>query len=528
MEGTTHLSDYLAILRRRRKQIIRVAAAVFAGAVLLAFVLPPVYRSTAKLLIEQEIASDMVPSTVTGYISQRIRVIETRVLTPENLAKVAQKADLYGRTPAASDPRQVAGRMRENIKIEPVSASVTDPRSGAQSMATVALNVSYDARSAELAQKVAQNLADLFIEENRRLRTAKAQQTSGFLVEEEGRLRQHIAELESKLAAYKTKNQGRLPEVANLNMQMLERSQRELEEAERQIYTLEQRRLELQSQLALVEPHTGNSPGGRLRQVQTEYLEASARYSADHPDVVRLKREVDTLKKETGISDDRGALELDYKRAKAELAAAKQKYSDNHPDVAKLKQTVATLETKLKNAPRAAGGFTIKPDNPAYVTLQTQLDTVELNLKAMHEQRERAKQRIADYEARLNQTPRVEQEGLAMQREYESATKKYREIKQNLMGAQLAVELEKEQKGERYSILEAADLPDQPERPNRRAFILLGLVLGIGSGVGYASLAEYMDRTIRGARSVAGVLRAPPLAVIPYIPNGIDPPARTT
>ncbi|MFL6714314.1 MAG: lipopolysaccharide biosynthesis protein, partial [Sulfurifustis sp.] len=274
--------------------------------------------------------------------------------------------------------------------------------------------------------------------------------------------------------------------------------------------------------------HTGNSPGGRLRQVQTEYLEASARYSADHPDVVRLKREVDTLKKETGISDDRGALELDYKRAKAELAAAKQKYSDNHPDVAKLKQTVATLETKLKNAPRAASGFTIKPDNPAYVTLQTQLDTVELNLKALHEQRERAKQRIADYEARLNQTPRVEQEGLAMQREYESATKKYREIKQNLMGAQLAVELEKEQKGERYSILEAADLPDQPERPNRRAFILLGLVLGIGSGVGYASLAEYMDRTIRGARSVAAVLRAPPLAVIPYIPNGIDPPARTT
>lgn len=525
MDGTTHLSDYLDVLRRRRKQVIRVAGGVFALAVLLAFVLPSVYRSTAKLLIEQQMAQDMVPSTVTGYINQRLRVIETRVLTPENLAKVARKAGLYG-DKAQPEPREVANRMRDNIKVEPVSANVTDPRSGTTSMATVALNVSYDARSPELAQSVAQSLADLFIEENHRLRTANAQQTSGFLVEEEGRLRQHIAELESKLAAYKTKNQGRLPEVANLNMQMLERSQRELEESERQIYTLEQRRLELQSQLALVEPHTGNSPGGRLRQVQAEYLEAAARYSPEHPDVMRLKREVDALKQQTGISDDRSALELDYKRAQSELAAAKQKYSDTHPDVVKLKQTVASLEAKLKRAPRAASGFSIKPDNPAYVTLQTQLDTVELNLKAMNEQRDRAKQRITDYEARLNDTPRVEQEGLELHREYESATKKYREIKQNLMGAQLAVELEKEQKGERYSILEAADRPEQPERPNRRAFILLGLVLGLGSGVGYASLAEYMDRTIRGTRNVAAVLRAPPLAVIPYIPNGIEPPAR--
>ena len=96
------------------------------------------------------------------------------------------------------------------------------------------------------------------------------------------------------------------------------------------------------------------------------------------------------------------------------------------------------------------------------------------------------------------------------------------------MSAQLSVELEKEQRGERYSILEAAELPDHPERPNRRAFMLLGLVLGLGSGVGYASLAEYMDRTIRGPRSVVSLLHAAPLAVIPYIPNGIDPPARVT
>ena len=528
MDGTTHLSDYLEVLRRRRRQVLKVAGSVFGVALVLAIVLPPVYRATAKLLIEQEVPQDMVASTVSGYVNQRIKVIETRILTPQNLKKVAEKLDLYPEERKTDDPRAVGNRMRNNIKIETVSANVTDPRSGASSMATVSFNVSYDASSPEMAQRVAQELATLFIEENRTLRTAQAKRASGFLGEEEERLRLHIADLEAKLAQYKSKNQGRLPELMNMNMQMLDRTQRELEESDRQITMLEQRKMELQSQLALVEPHTGNSPGGRLRELQTEYMAAAARYSPEHPDVVRLERELDAMKKETGISTERSALETEYKRAQGDLAAAKEKYSNDHPDVVKQQRTVDALAAKLKRAAPSSGGFAIKPDNPAYVTIQTQLDATELNLKAMHEQHDRAKQRLAEYEARVVETPRVEQEGLSLQRDYESATKKYREIKQNLMNAQLSVELEKEQRGERYSLLEAAELPDHPERPNRRAFILLGLVLGLGSGVGYASLAEYMDRTIRGPRSVVSVLRAAPLAVIPYIPNGIDPPARLT
>lgn len=528
MERTTHLSDYLAILRRRRRQIVRTALIVFGIAAALALLLPSMYRSTAKLLIEQqEVPPDLVPSTVTGYVSQRMRVIETRVLTPQNLVNIAQKADLYAKERAAGQDRAIANSMRENIKIETVSANVTDPKSGAASMAAIAFNVSYDARSPEVAQKVAEELAALFINENRAVRTQKAERASGFLSDEEEKLRAHIDDLESKLATYKEKNSGRLPELMNLNMQMLERSQKELEEADRSIHNLEERKLQLQSQLGLVEPHTGNSPGGRLREVQTEYLRASSIYSPDHPDVARLKRELDNLRVQSGISGERAALESQYKIAKADLETAREKYAPDHPDVAKLQKTVTSLESRLAKAPAGQSGFSIRPDNPAYVALQTQLDTIELNLKAAKEQKARATQKIAEYEDRVVQTPRVEQQGLALQREYESAVKKYRELKQSLMGANLAVELERDQRGERYSLLEPPELPDAPDRPNRKAFLLLGLVLGIGGGIGYASIAEYMDRTIRGTHAVSGLLRAPPLAVIPYIPNGIDPPYRS-
>src|SRR5581483_7302797 len=352
MERVTHLSDYLAILRRRRKQIFKVAATVFGVAALLALFLPPVYRATAKLLIEQqEVPPDLVPSTVTGYMNQRMRVIETRVLTPANLAAIAEKVDLYPKERAAKRDQEIAARMRRDIKIETVSANVTDPRSGAASMAAISFNVSYDARTPETAQQVAAELASLFVNENLAVRTQKAERASGFLNEEEEKLRKHIGELEAKLAAYKEKNSGKLPELMNLNMQMLERTQRELEESERQINNLEQRRIVLQSQLALVEPYTGNSPGARLRDVQSQYLIAAARYSPDHPDVVRLKRELDALERQAGISDDRTALERQYRKAQAELAAARERYAPDHPDVVKLERTIDALAAQLKRAP---------------------------------------------------------------------------------------------------------------------------------------------------------------------------------
>src|SRR5581483_5149796 len=382
MERVTHLSDYLAILRRRRKQIFKVAATVFGVAALLALFLPPVYRAIAKLLIEQqEVPPDLVPSTVTGYMNQRMRVIETRVLTPANLAAIAEKVDLYPKERAAKRDQEIAARMRRDIKIETVSANVTDPRSGAASMAAISFNVSYDARTPETAQQVAAELASLFVNENLAVRTQKAERASGFLNEEEEKLRKHIGELEAKLAAYKEKNSGKLPELMNLNMQMLERTQRELEESERQITNLEERRIQLQNQLAVIEPHTGNSPGGRLREVQMQYLQASSVYSPDHPDVVKLKRELDSLRAQTGITGNRTALEGRFKKVQAELTAAREKYAPDHPDVVKLEKQFESIKGQLDKAASDPSGFGIKPDNPAYVALQTQLDTVNLNMK---------------------------------------------------------------------------------------------------------------------------------------------------
>ena len=511
--GAAHLGDYLAILRRRRKQVLFTAAAVFAASAILAIVIPPVYRSTAVVLVEQpEVPEAMVKTTVTGYVAQRLRIIQQRVLTKESLLRIIEKHGLNVGEEAESPTDRIVGRMRANILVEPVSDSVP----GSSQKTTTAFLLSYDAAEPEVAQKVTEELVQLFLDENQKIRTEQAESASGFLATEEDRLRQFIAELEEKLAAYKERNAGRLPQLMGLNMSLLERSQKELEDLEAQIYSQEERKLQLQSQLATVEPYSGKSAGGRLREAHAEYVSAAAVYSQDHPDVVRLRREIEQLKREAGVVDDRGAIEVEIRRARTELAEMQQKYAADHPDVVRRQNALNLLEERARNAPSSSRlGLAIKPDNPAYIAVQTQLATVDLSLKAAREQKARAQEKLAEYEGRLVQTPRVEQEGLALQREYDNAVSRYRELKQSLMGAELALNLERGQRGERFSLLEPPKLPASPQIPNRRAFLLLGLVLGVGGGVGYASMAEYMDRTVRGARSIASVTGALPLGVIP-------------
>lgn len=517
-----HLSDYVAVFRRRKWRAILPAALVLVASAALAFLLPPVYRSTATILIEQpEIPANMVASTVTSYAAERIQIIAKRIMTGRNLLQIAKEFDLFPEERRAGETAKVVEEMRNSAKVEMVDTTINDPNRSSPTTANIAFEVSYDAQTPQAAQKVAQELTTLFLNENVRMRTELAEGTTEFLGEEARKINDRINRLEARLAQFKAKNTGRLPEVLNLNMSMMERTGQELDDVGRQIDTLEERRLELQSQLGQVEPYMGDSPAGRLRQLQMQYLAARAIYAPDHPDVVRLRSELESLKKEVGVIDDRSALQEQYQKVRAELQTAKQKYGPDHPDVVRLREKLAALQRSLRKASASARlGIALKPDNPAYISLQTQLDTIDLSLKAAEQRRVELKQKLAEYEARIVQTPHVEQEKLALQRQYDNEIKKYRELKDKELHAGVAQQLEKQRLAERFSVIESPALPQTPVKPNRLGILLLGLVLSVGTGIGSAGLAEYMDRTVRGAKMVADVTGSLPLAVIPDLSRG--------
>lgn len=511
------VGDFVDILKRRKWQFFVPVIVISVIATALAFGLPAVYRSSATILIEQqEIPHELVQSTVTTYAVERIQIISQRIMTRANLLEVVKRYDLFPDERAAGKEDDIIQMMRENISVQMVSADVVDPRSGREGRATIAFELSFDSGNPRSARDVANELVSLYLSENQKLRTEKAETTSVFLAEEADRLKAQIAEYEDGLASFKEKNVGRLPELMQMNLDLMNRTDREIEDSERQLALLEERKAYLESQLAQIEPNTGTSPAARLRDLRAEYLSATAQYSKDHPRIARLEREIDVLEKQIGVVDESRAIADQVQARRTELIAASEKYSEDHPTVQKLKSQLASLEESLRQAAsNYVSTAAIPPDNPAYIAIQTQLESVNLSLKAEKEKRDRVRERLTEYEARLVQGPRVEQEYLTLKRGYDSAVAKFNEIKQKLLQAEIAEQLERESKGERFSLIDPPQVPNRPIKPNRIGIFLLGMLLSLGGGLGFATFAEYSDRTIHGVRSVVSVLSSPPLAVIP-------------
>ena len=536
-EHTKELSDYLDAFRRRRTSILSIAAVFFAISVIVALAWPPVYRSMATILIEeQEVPSDLIRSTITSYATQRIQTINQRVMTRANLMTIIDKYDLYHSKRKQETTEEILERMRKDVNVQMINADVIDPRSGRPTAATVAFTLSFDGEAAEVTQKVASELTTLYLNENLKNRAEKASETYTFLTTEADKLREHITELETQLAAFKEKNAERLPQLAGLNTQLRERTETELRDVENQLRSMDDRKFYLEGQLGQINPLTptmGESgqqildPITQLKTLRSQYISATSKYSPDHPDVVRLRRQIEGLEKETGSSVNSSTEQAKELAAlRTELAAAREKYSAEHPDVIRLAKAVAAQEEGLKNlknkpAPESEVAKN-NPDNPAYLTLQAQLAGIKSEVQSLKVQREQLKTKLTDYEKRLQQTPDVERQYLVLNRDYENSVRRYQELtaKQNV--AEVGQELEKERKGERFSLIDPPQLPEKPLKPNRPAIIILGFLLSIGSSFGFATVAESMDSSVRGARGVMSVLEFPPLSVIPYLPNSED------
>ncbi len=523
-EQSKDLKDYLDAFKRRRWAITGIALLIFIIGLITALALPPTYRSAATILIEeQQIPSELVQSTVTSYAAQRIQTISQRVMTRQNLTEIMDRFDLYADDRKRYTTEEILATMREDIKLDMISAQVVDPRTGRPTAATIAFSLAFHGENPQKVQRVANELTTLYLQENIRSRTLRADETYNFLADEAERLTVQIAELEKRLAEFKSRHADTLPELQPLLRQQADRTELELSDISNQIRSLEERRFYLQGQLGQIEPHGSDialSPSARLKALRTEYISLVARYSPDHPDVKRVKREITGLERETGQVESSSELLEQLDGLRTELASARERYSEEHPDVLRLtraitgvEEAIASADTNPGNAPERA------PDNPAYVNLQAQLNAVDNQINSLTSKRANVEARRTELEERLATIPQVEAEYRTLNRNLANATTKYQEMSAKLMQAQVGRQLESESRGERFTLIEPAVLPEEPIKPNRPAIVFLGLVLALGAGLGYAAVAESLDSSVRGVKGIMNAVQAAPLAVIPYLAN---------
>jgi len=533
-EQEKSIQDYLAIVSRRKTAIVSTALIVFLLGLITAFVWPPTYKSSATILIkEQEIPTELVRSTVTSFAAQRIQTISQSVMTRPNLMEIIEKYKLYVQERKRKTSEEILESMRGDIGLNMISADVVDPRTGRPGVATIAFTLSFEGGAPGSTQKVAGELTSLFLAENLKTRKDKAAETYAFLTDETVKLEEKITESGRKLALFKEKNADSLPEVAVMNLSMLNRTEAELDSVEADLRALKERQLFMQSQLDQINPltnmrsATGESildPASRLKALESEYASLSARYSNEHPDIVKVQREIEGLREQTGqgVDTQQQAKMLSAKRS--EFAALNKKYSADHPDVVKLKSEIKSLEKLIADNPPQVERQVLKmqPDNPAYITVQTQLKTIETEIQSAKSRKKHLDKKLFDFEGRISRAPQVEKEYFVLAREQENAILRFQDIKARQMEAEIGQELEKESKGESFVLIDPAQYPEEPIKPNRIAIVFLALIFSVASGLGIAILKEAMDSSVRGVSGVNRLLTAAPLAVIPFIYNGYD------
>jgi len=464
------LHDYIDIIRRRALIMIAVFLLVVATSSAFAVLLSPVYQSSGTILIEsQQISSEFIANTVTGFASERIEIIKQRVMTRENLLRIIKKYGLFQSGNGSRVTSELINNLRNNIGINILS---TGGRRGGR--ATIAFSISYQDRYPELAYRVTSELITLFLDENIKSRVERATETTEFLAQEARRLKGDLEKMESLVATYKQEHADALPEHLGLKLDILQRTETALAELDRDYKATENelKRLDLELTAAKTGTVVGETAVSELDQLKDAYRQASINYKDTHPTIRSLKRRIESIEKG---GDSNGGTD---------------------------------------NTDQAPAG-TI--NNELVVKLQTLITTARSRLRSLNEQRKPMREKVTRMEQQIIKTPQVELGLSTLLRDHNNAQKKYEEIQAKQLSAQIAENLEGENKSERFTLIDPPLLPDKPIKPNRFKIMLLGLFAAFGAAGGLAFLLEMLNQRIRGNGALTTVLGSSPLVEIPYI-----------
>jgi succinoglycan biosynthesis transport protein ExoP len=512
-DANPEFSGYIHAIARRKALLFGIAIPIAVLAILLSVALPDMYTSSALVEIDEPSSAQALAETSGGasYADQYVTNLKGIVLTDSNLRKMAKEHDLY---PDYDDEGAMLTRLKRDISVNIVTTPILDPRTGREREVVDAFTLSYDNRVPAKAQKGATWLVDAFLAEHRRQRQGRASNAAEFYAKEAERIRTHVAGLEAKLAEFKRANAGQLPELTEVNMSMMDRAEAQLASNEQQARSLRQERVFLAAQLE--QSRAAGPDAGSVRQLEEQYARMRSSYDEGHPDMIALRRQIDSLKYGTSATAG-SSLRSQLTAKRATLAEARQRYGEEHPDIRRLQRDIATLETRIKNGER--GDVAMADGTPMGMQLRTQINAVDSQLASLAAQNAELRAKLSNIERNVTAAPQVEREYSIVTRDLESAREKYQELLNRQMDAEVNESAIVGGRADEFRLVQAPMMPGGPSKPARLAILLIGLVASVVLGLTVTVAAEAFDPKVRGARDVRELLQVSPLVAIPAIRN---------
>ncbi len=468
-----NMGDYLSILRRRKWWIVIPA---LIGPVLgysISLFLPAQYLSQTTVLVDPQ-RVPWVPSVVSDTLTQRLSTMKDQILSRTQLQPLIEKYKLYQDEKVPME--DLIDKMRRNITVK----NLTNAMGGGQTVN--GFSISFTADDPHVAQQVTGQILSMFIEENVKLRSNRAQDTTDFFDSQLQEAKRKLDEQDQRLANFKRQYMGQLPGQETTILGLLTAANNQYEAVTQDLNRAAQDKQFTESMLAnqlqawKASQQTGVNPvtiDAQLTSLENQLLDLQARYTPDHPDVLKVKSQIEQLKSRA-----------------AKISKDPQEKPVN---------PVSAIEP------------------PQIAQLRAQIHQYNVMINEKTREQERLRGQVQLYQGRLQLSPAVEQQYKELTRDYQTALSFYDDLLQKKTQSQMSKDLESRQQGEQFKVMDAPNLPERPSFPDRRLFAGGGLGAGLALGLGIALLWEIRDQSLRTELDVEVCLQIPALVCLPSI-----------
>ena len=205
------------------------------------------------------------------------------------------------------------------------------------------------------------------------------------------------------------------------------------------------------------------------------------------------------------------------------MAEYKIRYTPQHPDVIALQKKITELEKEI-SPPSSNSGGVGRPGLGSGVAadLTSQRLGATREIVAIKEEISDLQEQIALYQRRIENAPKLEQELISLNRDYDNTQKTYESLLSRRQEAEVAANMERQQKGEQFRILDPARLPDRPQSPDMRKLFAIFVMAGLGLGCGLIFALDYLDSSVKKPEIVPAKLGIPLLVAMPSVKSPKD------
>jgi polysaccharide chain length determinant protein (PEP-CTERM system associated) len=477
------VDDYLAILRRRLWWIVIPA---ILGPIIsygVSLTLPDRYTSQTLVLVEQQkVPESYVRSIVNDELNERLGTMKEQILSRTRLQPIIERHELWKSEWKTAPMEDLVGRLRMGIAITPIKSVNTSRRA---ELPGFFISVTMD--NARRTQQICTEITSMFMEENLRLREQRAVGTTEFLSKQLDESKRKLDEQDARLAVFKRRYIAQMPGQEQANMNILMGLTTQLEAVTQLVNRTQQDKTYMESLLAQQlaawqASQAGNNPQTMEQQLvalRNQLITVEGRYTADHPDVIKLRN-----------------------------------------DIAQLEKKVAEAATAAKETQKEKEQTAASSESLQIQQLRNQIRMAQQIIREKTRDQERIQEQIKIYQSRVQLSPVVEQEFKEITRDYQTALEFYNDLLRKKTESEMATELERRQQGEQFRVMDPANLPETPTFPNRPLFALGGLGGGLTLGLGIVLLLEMRDKSIRTDRDVEFFLGVPTLGLVPMVGEG--------